>query len=85
MILYLLFPLILIISIFNFEILNFLLALTGYSLISVIYLPTIKFYNLSKLNALILPFSALIYIFITLNSAINYYLGYGNVWKERKY
>ena len=85
MILYLLFPLILIISIFNFEILNFLLALAGYSLISVIYLPTIKFYNLSKLNALILPFSALIYIFITLNSAINYYLGYGNVWKERKY
>ena len=84
-ILYLLFPLIIILSLFNFEILNFVLALFGYSIISVIYLPTIKFYNLSKFNALLLPFSALIYIFITLNSAINYYLGYGNVWKARKY
>ena len=67
------------------EILNFVLALFGYSIISVIYLPTIKFYNLSKFNALVLPFSALIYISITINSAINYFLGLGNVWKERKY
>ena len=82
-ILYLIFPFIIILSLFNFEILNFLLALIGYFIISVIYLPTIKFYNLSKFNALLLPFSALIYIFITLNSAINYFLGF---WKrlERK-
>ena len=84
-ILYLIFPFIIILSLFNFEILNFLLALIGYFIISVIYLPTIEFYNLSKFNALLLPFSALIYIFITLNSAINYFLGFGNVWKERKY
>ena len=84
-VLYLLFPFVIILSLFNFEILNFVLALIGYSIISVIYLPTIKFYNLSKFNALVLPFSALIYISITLNSAINYFLGFGNVWKERKY
>ena len=84
-ILYLLFPLIIILSFFNFEILNFGLALTGYSLISLAYLPTIKFYGLSKFNAPILPFSALIYIFITLNSAMNYYFGCGNIWKERRY
>ena len=83
MMLYLLFPLILIISLFNFEILNFLLALIGYSIISVIYFPTIKFYNLSKFNTLFSFLFCINLYFITLNSAINYYLGYGNVWKEK--
>ena len=83
--LYLLFPFTIFLSIFNSNFSIFILGVSGYILTSIVYFPTIKFYNLPKIYIFSLPVSGLIYLIITLHSASNYYRGLGNVWKERNY
>ena len=50
---------------------------------SLLYLPTIRFYRLPPAWAATLPFSALFYTYATCLSAARYYLGRGAQWKGR--
>jgi hypothetical protein len=50
---------------------------------SLLYLPTIRFYRLSPVWAVTLPLSALFYSYATCLSAIRNYLGRGAQWKGR--
>ena len=47
------------------------------------YLPMVRFYGLSSLWALTLPFSAAFYSVATVHSAIKYWRGRGGEWKGR--
>jgi hopene-associated glycosyltransferase HpnB len=55
----------------------------AWALMSLLYLPTIRFYRLLPLWAPLLPLSALFYTFATCLSATRYYLGQGARWKGR--
>ena len=50
---------------------------------SLLYLPTIRFYRLPPAWAAALPLSALFYSYATFLSAVRYYLGRGAQWKGR--
>lgn len=54
-------------------------------IMTVILMPTLKFYELSKIIALTFPVSAFLYMCMTITSAVNYFIFSGNVWKGRKY
>lgn len=54
-------------------------------LMTISFVPTARFYNLSLPFYFSLPFSSLIYMLMTINSASNYYFKDGNIWKGRKY
>ena len=60
-----------------------ILAACTWLLMSLLYLPTIRFYRQSSAVALSLPFVALFYSYATLLSAARYYLGRGAQWKGR--
>ena len=60
-----------------------ILGVSTWLLMSLLYLPTIRFYRLSPAWALSLPFVALFYSYATLLSAARYYLGRGAQWKGR--
>ena len=55
------------------------------TMIILVIVPTIKFYNLPPHYYFSVPFSALIYTLMTVNSAYNFFFKKGNVWKGRKY
>ena len=59
------------------------LAATAASLMSVSFGVTVRFYNLSFLWALTLPFAAIFYGYATCLSAVRYWLGRGGQWKGR--
>jgi len=59
------------------------LAATAASLMSVSFGVTVRFYNLSFLWALTLPFAAIFYAYATCVSAVRYWLGRGGQWKGR--
>lgn len=52
-------------------------------LMSVAYLPVVRFYGLSALWSLTLPFAATFYVLATVHSAIKYWSGRGGEWKGR--
>jgi len=60
-----------------------ILAASTWLLMSLLYLPTIRFYRLSPIWAATLPFTALFYTYATCLSAARYYLGRGAQWKGR--
>jgi len=60
-----------------------ILALTTWLLMSLTFLPTIRFYRLSPLWAPLLPFAALFYAYATWLSALRYWLNRGAQWKGR--
>ena len=67
---------------------NWLMAvagLSGWLLMSLAYLPTIRLYKSSPLWAFSLPVVALLYTLMTLDSAIQYWQGRGGAWKGRVY
>ena len=49
------------------------------------YAPTLRRYKKSMLWALILPLSALVYMMMTISSALNHWRGLGGAWKGRTY
>ena len=49
------------------------------------YLPTVKFYGLSRSWALALPLIAALYVAMTWSSAIRFWFGEGSTWKGRFY
>ncbi len=67
---------------------NWLVALTGLSawlLMSLAYLPIIRFYRCPVWFAFSLPIIALLYNLMTLDSALLYWQGRGGAWKGRVY
>lgn len=58
-------------------------SLAAWTLMTVTYLPTIRFYGLSPLWAPLLPLAAAFYSYATCLSAARYWLGHGGQWKGR--
>ncbi|HET8924329.1 MAG TPA: glycosyltransferase [Candidatus Acidoferrum sp.] len=71
------------ISFFTMEDPAWILGSTAISLMTVTFLLTVKFYNLSPAWALTLPFAAAFYGYATCASAVRYWLGRGGQWKGR--
>ena len=59
------------------------LSLAGWALMTVTYLPTVRFYRLAPLWAPLLPLAAVFYSYSTILSAVRYWLGHGGQWKGR--
>ena len=59
------------------------LALGAWALMTISYLPTVRYYGLSPLWAPFLPLAAAFYSYATLLSAVRYWLGRGGQWKGR--
>lgn len=59
------------------------IGLTAWALMTVSYLPTVRFYGLSPLWAPALPAAALFYTYATWISAMRYWMGRGGQWKGR--
>ncbi len=49
------------------------------------YLPMLRYYRLPPLLAPLLPFTALLYLLMTVDSAVQHYRGRGAAWKGRTY
>jgi GT2 family glycosyltransferase len=58
-------------------------SLAAWLLMSLTFLPTVRFYRLSPLRAPLLPLAALFYAYATWLSAIRYWLNRGAQWKGR--
>jgi hypothetical protein len=52
-------------------------------LMTLAFLPTVRFYRQSRLWVLLLPFISLFYLGATISSAIQYWRGRGGAWKGR--
>jgi hopene-associated glycosyltransferase HpnB len=59
------------------------MASLAWLLMSVSYIPTLKFLSRSLLWAPLLPFITLFYLGSTIHSAVQYYRGKGGKWKDR--
>ena len=60
-----------------------ILGLLGWLLMSVAYLPTVRFYKLCPAWSLCLPLVACFYMAATIHSAFQYWRGLGGQWKGR--
>ncbi|WP_035845311.1 glycosyltransferase [Kitasatospora azatica] len=61
------------------------LGLAGWAVMTGTYLPMTRYYGRSPLAALLLPFTALLYLLMTVDSAVQHYRGRGAAWKGRTY
>ena len=61
------------------------LALVAWLAMMASYLPTLRYYHMSPLWALLLPLSAALYLGMTWISAIRYWRGTRSRWKNRSY
>jgi hopene-associated glycosyltransferase HpnB len=59
------------------------LSLAAWALMTLTYLPTVRFYRLSPKWAMLLPLAGAFYAWATVLSAIRYWLGRGGHWKGR--
>jgi len=60
-------------------------SLTALAAMIATYLPTLRFYRLSPLWALMLPVTGTLYLAMTINSAWRYYRGVRSTWRGRVY
>lgn len=60
-------------------------GLIGWLLMTLAYLPTIRFYKCSSVFALCLPAIAILYTLMTFDSAVRHWQGQGGAWKGRVY
>jgi hopene-associated glycosyltransferase HpnB len=60
-----------------------IVALAAWLLMSLTFLPAVRFYRLSPLGAPLLPFTALFYAYATWLSAVRYWFNRGAQWKGR--
>jgi hopene-associated glycosyltransferase HpnB len=58
-------------------------ALAAWCLMTASFLPTVSFYRVRPILALLLPLAALFYTYATCLSAVRYWLGRGGQWKGR--
>lgn len=59
------------------------LGLLAWALMTLAYLPMVRFYNLSLLWSPLLPAAALVYVAATVDSAYRHWRGRGGAWKGR--
>jgi hopene-associated glycosyltransferase HpnB len=59
------------------------ISLAAWALMTLTYLPTVRFYRLSPLWAPLLPLAALFYSYATCLSAMRFWMGRGGQWKGR--
>jgi len=59
------------------------MSFLAWALMTVTYLPTVRYYRLSPLWAALLPLAAAFYSYATCLSAVRYWLGRGGQWKGR--
>ncbi|HEV2689613.1 MAG TPA: glycosyltransferase [Bryobacteraceae bacterium] len=59
------------------------LGFAAWVLMTIAYLPSVRFYGRSWAWALLLPLIALFYMFATVDSAVRYWMGRGGLWKDR--
>lgn len=59
------------------------MSLAAWTMMTITYLPTVRFYRLSPLWAPVLPLTAAFYSYATCLSAARYWLGRGGQWKGR--
>ncbi|HJT89852.1 MAG TPA: glycosyltransferase [Bryobacteraceae bacterium] len=59
------------------------LGAAAWALMTIAYLPMVRFYRLNPLWALTLPLAAVFYMGATVHSAAKYWLGRGGEWKGR--
>jgi hopene-associated glycosyltransferase HpnB len=59
------------------------MSLAAWALMTITYLPTMRFYRLSPLWAPVLPLAAAFYAYATCLSAARFWLGRGGQWKGR--
>ena len=78
-------PLIIYYSLLNDLIIAMLLSGFAWVIMTYLYYPTLKLYNLPLVYGLLLPVAALIYIIMTVDSARRYFLNNGGMWKGRSY
>lgn len=57
----------------------------GWALMTALYAPMVRYYRLPQWYALTLPYTATLYLGMTVSSAIAHYRGVGSVWKGRVY
>jgi len=68
---------------FSHDLLARILGAVAWVLMSLSFLPTVRFYRLSPLWAPLLPLSAVFYSYATWLSAVRFWLGRGGQWKGR--
>ena len=87
LLIYLIAPFFILIYFFNSSISDqyLIISIISTFLMYISFLPTAKFYKISFLFFILFPISSLIYVLMTINSALNFYFSSGNVWKNRKY
>jgi len=57
----------------------------GWGLMSFAYVPTLRYYERSRLMSLTLPLAGLLYTLMTISSAVQHWRGVGGSWKGRSY
>jgi len=72
-------------GLFTGNLLIILLSIITLFLMTLSYFPTVKFYQLPFFYSFILPIIALLYSFMTIDSAVRYWQGKGGKWKGRVY
>ena len=61
------------------------LGLGGWMLMTIAFVPMLRYYRLSPLRAIVLPLIGLLYSLMTFDSALRYWRGRGGAWKGRTY
>lgn len=59
------------------------LSLLAWALMTITFLPTVRFYRISPFWAVLLPLAAAFYSYATFLSAVRFWLGRGGQWKGR--
>ncbi|MEV4560279.1 glycosyltransferase [Kitasatospora sp. NPDC049285] len=60
-------------------------GLAAWALMAGTYLPMLRYYGQAPVAALALPFTALLYLLMTVDSAVQHWRGRGAAWKGRTY
>lgn len=61
------------------------LGAAGWLLMAATYVPMLRYYRQPAVAALLLPFTATLYLAMTVDSAVQHYRGRGAAWKGRTY
>ncbi len=78
-------PVCLLIGAATVDIPTLLLGAAGYALMTALYVPMLRYYRQPWPWALALPFTATLYLGMTVDSAIQHFRGRGAAWKGRTY
>jgi len=78
-------PACLIIGAITVDVRTLLLGAAGYGLMTALYVPMLRYYRLPWALAFALPFTATLYLGMTVDSAVQHFRGRGAAWKGRTY